>query len=87
MLCHECARTALEAPSVGQCRVCLVGLCKEHLVAALHSTVVPQYGCDHYPERPFAEPDRSPGSPQRRVSLPDLGGSPAIGVRIRKSPA
>lgn len=87
MLCHECARRSIEAPAIGLCRFCLVGLCKEDLIAAFRSAAVPQYGCDHHPERPFADPDRAPGGSRRRLKLPKLGQSPAIGVRIRESPA
>ena len=55
MFCHECARNGAEALCVGHCRFCSVGLCKDHLVASFRSGVVPQYGCDHRPELPFAD--------------------------------
>ena len=59
MFCHECLISGVERSAVGLCRFCLVGLCKDHLVAAYHSTVQPQYTCDHHPERPVvaAAPD------------------------------
>ena len=53
MDCHECARTGTARAAVAICRFCSVGLCKGHLVAAFHSRTIPQYGCDHHPERPF----------------------------------
>jgi hypothetical protein len=51
MNCHECARTHTVRTAVAVCRFCFVGLCKDHLVAAFHARTVPQYGCDHHPER------------------------------------
>ena len=53
MNCHECARTGADQVAVSICRFCSVGLCKEHLVAAFHARTIPQYGCDHHPERAF----------------------------------
>ena len=53
MDCHECARTGTELTAVAVCRFCSVALCKDHLVEAFHGRTVPQYGCDHHPERPF----------------------------------
>lgn len=60
MLCHECARDGRSQPAVAHCRFCFVGLCKAHLVAAFHGTTIPQYGCEHHPERPFPETVRTP---------------------------
>ncbi len=60
MICHECAREGLTTAAVSHCRFCFVGLCKDHLVASFHGDTVPQYGCDHHPERVFA--------PQRRLA-------------------
>ena len=54
MLCHECARDGTSRSAVGHCRFCLVALCKQHLVESFRSELVPQYGCQHHPERPFA---------------------------------
>ncbi len=54
MDCHECARTGTERTAVAVCRFCSVALCKDHLVAAFHSRTIPQYGCQHHPERPFS---------------------------------
>jgi hypothetical protein len=54
MKCHECARIGIDRPAIGLCRFCFVGLCKAHVVASFHSDVVPQYGCNHAPERAFA---------------------------------
>jgi hypothetical protein len=52
-MCHECARRSIATPGLGQCRFCLVGLCKDHLVEALRSDVVPRYACNHRPDLPF----------------------------------
>jgi len=57
MLCHECGRVGRQRPAVAQCRFCLVGLCKPHLVAAREEAPVPQYACRHHPERPFNQQD------------------------------
>jgi hypothetical protein len=65
MLCHECLRTAVQTPAIGTCRFCQVGLCKPHLMASFRSRIVPQYACDHHPERSFA-PANSPLSTARR---------------------
>lgn len=86
MLCHECARRAEKTAAVGLCRFCLIGLCKDDLVASSRSAVVPQYGCHHHPERPFVDegpPQREPG---RRVRLPGLAGRTVIGVHLRENP-
>jgi hypothetical protein len=56
MNCHECARRSNHTPAIGLCRSCLVALCKDHLVESHQTGVVPQYGCDHRPERSFAIP-------------------------------
>ena len=56
MNCHECARAGIERPAVGVCRFCYVGLCKEHVVASFRSAVMPQYSCEHHPDREFALP-------------------------------
>ena len=53
MICHECARGSLDTPGLGQCRFCLVSLCKAHLVESFRPGDVPQYACDHHAERPF----------------------------------
>lgn len=53
MNCHECARVGRDVAAVSGCRFCKVGLCKDHLVASFQSATVPQYGCEHHPERPF----------------------------------
>ncbi len=53
MICHECAREGLTTAAIGHCRFCLVGLCKDHLVASFHAATIPQYGCEHHPERAF----------------------------------
>ena len=63
MICHECAREGLTAAAVSHCRFCFVGLCKDHLVAAFHGETVPQYGCDHHPERAFARSRARPPDP------------------------
>ena len=60
MICHECAREGRESAAVGECRFCHVGLCKEHEVTSLRGAPVPQYGCEHHPERPFAARDEMP---------------------------
>ena len=52
-MCHECARQSIATPGLGQCRFCLVSLCKDHLVESLRSAVVPQYACNHRPDLPF----------------------------------
>jgi Uncharacterized protein conserved in archaea (DUF2180). len=54
MQCHECARDGREQAAAAQCRFCLVGLCTPHLVASFMGATVPQYGCAHHRERPFA---------------------------------
>ena len=56
MHCHECARMGGERMAVSICRSCLVALCKDHLVSSFYSDRVPQYGCDHHPDRPFPAP-------------------------------
>ena len=53
MDCHECAESGSVRSAVAVCRFCMVGLCKDHLVAAFRSRTVPQYGCDHQPDRAF----------------------------------
>ncbi len=58
MHCHECAREGRQEPALAECRFCLVGLCKPHLVASFESAIIPQYACDHHPERPFATAPR-----------------------------
>jgi hypothetical protein len=69
-MCHECARQSIATPGLGQCRFCLVSLCKDHLVESLQSDVVPQYACDHRPDLPFAsQPSQSAGR-GARVSRP-----------------
>ncbi len=70
MICHECARQSIQAPAVGQCRFCLVGLCKEHLVEAYRSRVIPQYACDHGPERAFHDGHRSEIGHPREIERP-----------------
>jgi hypothetical protein len=87
MLCHECARRAEQTPAVGLCRFCLVGLCKDDFVAASRSAVVPQYGCDHHPERPFGDEGPRSRETGRRVRLPNVASRPAIGGRLGESPA
>jgi hypothetical protein len=65
-MCHECARQSIATPGLGQCRFCLVSLCKDHLVESLQSDVVPRYACDHRPELPFdREPTQKVGRPSR----------------------
>jgi hypothetical protein len=65
-MCHECARHSIATPGLGQCRFCLVILCKDHLVDALHSDVVPRYACNHRPDLPFdRRPSRTAGRPAR----------------------
>jgi hypothetical protein len=65
-MCHECARRSVMAPGLGQCRFCLVSLCKAHLVESLQSGVVPRYACDHRPDLPFdRRPSHRVGRPQR----------------------
>jgi len=54
MKCHECARDGRDEFAVAQCRFCLVGLCKRHLVESFKGTTYPQYGCTHNPQQPFA---------------------------------
>lgn len=54
MLCHECAREGRQQSAVAECRFCRVGLCKSYLVASFTSAMIPQYACDHHPERAFA---------------------------------
>ncbi len=69
-MCHECARRSIARPGLGQCRFCLVSLCKDHLVEALQSEVVPPFACNHRPERPFdSQPSHKGGRPAR-VSRP-----------------
>ena len=63
MICHECARDGLTAAAIGHCRFCLVGLCKDHLVASFHGATVPQYGCPHHPERAFETVSRESSRP------------------------
>ena len=71
MMCHECARGSTEVPGLGQCRFCLVSLCKDHLVGSGQSAAVPQYGCEHHPERPFtSEESREVGRPVRLSPSP-----------------
>ena len=53
MHCHECARVGAERMAVAICRSRSVALCKDHLVSSFYSDRVPQYGCDHHPDRPF----------------------------------
>jgi len=53
MNCHECARDGLMTAAISHCRFCLVGLCKDHLVASFHGETIPQYGCEHHPELAF----------------------------------
>jgi len=69
-MCHECARQSIATPDLGQCRFCLVGLCKDHLVEAFRSDVVPQYACNHRPDLPFdGQPSQKVGR-RARVSRP-----------------
>jgi hypothetical protein len=66
MRCHECARGMIEEVAVGQCRFCLVGLCKNHLVDSFRGAVVPRYACEHRPELAYADrPDQRGGSGTR----------------------
>lgn len=60
MLCHECARSAVQTPAVGQCRYCMVALCKPHLIESFETQNVPSFACEHHPEAPFEThaPDR-----------------------------
>jgi hypothetical protein len=77
MLCHECARLATEQRAVGQCRFCLVGLCKAHLVESFSTAVSPQYGCSHEPEHAFGGVSTpAAGSQSRARLLPDLVSGP-----------
>jgi hypothetical protein len=63
-MCHECARRSILTPGLGQCRFCLVSLCKDHLVEALRSDVVPRYACSHRPDIPFdSRPSTKVGRP------------------------
>lgn len=87
MLCHECARRAEQTAAVGLCRFCLIGLCKDDLVASSRPAVVPLYGCQHHPVRPFIDEGPRPREPGRRVRLPGLAGRTVIGVRLHESPA
>jgi hypothetical protein len=65
-MCHECARQSMTTPGVGQCRFCLVSLCKDHLVESLQSDVVPRYACEHRPDLPFdRQPSQKVGRPSR----------------------
>ena len=65
-MCHECARQSVVMPGLGQCRFCLVSLCKVHLVESLKSDVVPRYACDHRPDLPFdRQPSQRVGRPER----------------------
>jgi hypothetical protein len=65
-MCHECARRSIVTPALGQCRFCLVSLCKDHLVEAFQSDVVPRYGCNHRPDLPFdGQPSQKVGRPAR----------------------
>ena len=59
--------TGLTAGAIGHCRFCLVGLCKDHLVASFRGATIPQYGCEHHPERAF---DRTAS---RRLARPGPG--------------
>ena len=54
--------------AVSICRSCSVALCKDHLVASFFSDRVPQYGCDHHPDRPFPAP---------REAVPSMAGTVA----------
>jgi hypothetical protein len=63
MTCHECARERLTAATIGQCRFCFDGLCKDHLVASFRGMTIPQYGCEHHPERAFEAHPREVGRP------------------------
>lgn len=58
MICHECARDGLTTAALSECRFCSVGLCKDHLVASFQGQTIPQYGCDHHPERAFTSQPR-----------------------------
>lgn len=60
MNCHECARDGIAHVAIAECRFCHVGLCKAHLVASYQSRILPQYACNHHPERPFASATRPP---------------------------
>ncbi len=71
MNCHECARIGTERVAVSLCRFCRVALCKDHLVASFHSDTVPQYACDHHPERAFVS--RAAGA---RTDLGSVAGRP-----------
>jgi len=87
MLCHECAGRAEQTAAVGLCRFCIVGLCKDDLVASSRSAVVPQYGCQHHPERPFVDEGPLPREPGRPARLLGLAVRTATGVRLRETPA
>ena len=53
MNCHECFMDGHERPAVALCSFCSIGLCKDHLVAALREPpTVPEYRCQHHPARP-----------------------------------
>ena len=65
-MCHECARQSVVTPGLGQCRFCLVSLCKVHLVESLQSDAVPRYACSHRPDLPFdRQPSQRVGRPER----------------------
>jgi hypothetical protein len=71
MRCHECARGMIREVAVGQCRFCLVGLCKNHLVDSFRGAVVPRYACEHRPELAYADhPDPHEGRGSRVVASP-----------------
>jgi len=76
MMCHECARGSIETPCLGQCRFCLVSLCKDHLVDALRPGVVPSYACGHRPELPFGR------RPSRKVGRSEQVAQPARALRV-----
>ena len=71
MNCHECARIGTERVAVSLCRFCSVALCKDHLVASFRSDTVPQYACDHHPERAFV-----PRAGGARTDLGSVAGRP-----------
>jgi hypothetical protein len=69
-MCHECARQSIATSGLGQCRFCLVSLCKDHLVESGQSNVVPQYACDHRPDLPFDRQPSQRAGRGARVSRP-----------------
>jgi hypothetical protein len=79
MRCHECARGLVEEVAIGQCRFCLVGLCKDHLVDSFRGAVVPCYGCEHRPELAYADRPDPHGGRGTRVLASPAGASPATG--------